>query len=56
MKKDIKKVGINVPMELFEKLENISENTGISKSNIIKMLLTRHLEKDFTRKGENYNA
>lgn len=52
MKRDNVKMGIVLPRELYEELEKAYQKTGIPKSNLIKLLLTRHL-KNFLEGGNN---
>lgn len=51
-KREIVKMGITLPKELYDELENAYEKTSIPKSNIIKIILTRHL-KNFMEGGNN---
>lgn len=54
MKKDENvKMGIVLPKKLYDKLEKAYEESGIPKSNIIKLVLVRYLDEFLYGKGGN---
>lgn len=51
-KQEIVKMGITLPKNLYDELENTYRETSVPKSTIIKLILTKHLN-EFLKGGNN---